>query len=931
MSDRALTPYSFTVAYARSIARRISRLCLPALVGAALLSATLPATADFIQANVPKLSASNPIGSAQKLGFSVAISSDGNSALIGAPFDNGGIGAVWFFTRGAGMWTQQQKLTAADATGNAEFGWSVALSADGNTAIIGGPGDNGSIGAVWVFTLSGNTWTQQGTKLTGTTTTGTTCPQAGVVGQAELGYSVSVSRDGNTAIAGGWADNSSFGAAWVFNRSGATWNSSAVKLCGSGATDTIDIMQGFSVALSADGGTAIIGGPNDGTYYVQNAAGNYVARHVALGAAWIFKLSGGVWNQQGEKRVGPTAGNSESQQGFSVALSGDGSTAIIGGPGEETTGTGTSNTLDASRTPETTVHFSDGAAWIWTRSSGTWTEQQKLVGASAASSNPGKGFSVTLGGGGNVAILGGPTDNANTGAAWVFTNASGTWQQQSAKLVGTGAVGAAGQGSSVALSGNGTTAIFGGPLDQSATGAAWAFVVQNAALTVSVTGSGAVSSGPSGITCPSTCSANFGDQTNVGLTATPASGWQFSGWTGACSGSSGSCTVTMTAAESVTATFQQLFTLTVSDNGSGTITSTQSNIDCTNTCNASFGSGTMVTLTAVPGNGNIFTGWSGACSGTGSCTVTMSAAENVTAQFALGPSRTFVSAAVGDDANPCTRTMPCLTFAGAYAATAAGGEINVLDPGDYGPLTVMTSLTIDGGGSQLASTAASQTPGITITANQSNDVVILRHLSLQGGLGNDSNPSSAGTIGINIVSALRVTLDTIDVTGFGSGGIAIAPSSGTMNVNIQNASASNNAIGLLSKPTGGAATHVTIDRSSFDNNVGGGIRIDSTGGGMTEATITGTSASLNGGNGINVVAGANQSIVNIKSSAIAKNSGVGVQANGANAGVSLGTTTLGQNTGGATSVLNGGAMTSYRNNSIVGSAGSGFTTTATPQ
>ena len=79
------------------------------------------------------------------------------------------------------------------------------------------------------------------------------------------------------------------------------------------------------------------------------------------------------------------------------------------------------------------------------------------------------------GGGGNIAILGGPTDNANTGAAWVFTNASGTWQQQSAKLVGTGAVGAAGQGSSVALSGNGTTAIFGGPLDQSATGAAWVF------------------------------------------------------------------------------------------------------------------------------------------------------------------------------------------------------------------------------------------------------------------------------------------------------------------------------------------------------------------------------------------------------------------------------------------------------------------------
>jgi FG-GAP repeat/Divergent InlB B-repeat domain len=930
MSDRALSPYSLTVAHARSAARRASRLCLLALVGAALLCATLPAMADFIQANVPKLTASDPVGSAQKLGFSVAVSSDGNTAIVGGPFDNGGAGAAWIFTRGGGTWTQQQKLTASDATGNAELGWSVALSADGNTAIVGGPGDNSSIGAAWVFTRSSNTWSQQGTKLTGATTTGTTCATQGVVGQAELGYSVAISRDGNTAIVGGWADNSSLGAAWVFSRSNATWSPSAVKLCGSGATDTVNIMQGFSVAVSDDGGTAIIGGPNDGAIEITGPNGKKKLTDVAWGAAWVFRLNGGVWRQQGDKLVGTTAANSESQQGFAVALSGDGSTAIIGGPGEETSGTGTSGAIDATGTPETTVHMSDGAAWVWTRSGAQWTQQQKLVGASAASSNPGKGFSVTLGGGGNTAILGGPTDNANTGAAWVFVNTSGTWKQQSAKLVGTGAVGAGGQASSVALSSNGTTAIIGGALDQNATGAAWVFVVQGAALTVSLTGTGAVTSSPSGIACPATtCSADFGDATNVSLTATPVSGWQFSGWSGACSGSA-SCTVTMTAAESVTATFQQVFTLTVSDSGSGTITSTQSNIDCTGTCNASFGSGTMVTLTAIPGNGNIFTGWSGACSGTGSCTVTMSAAENVTAQFALGPSRTFVSSEAGDDSNPCTRTLPCLTFAGAYLNTAAGGEIDVLDPGDYGPLTVITSLTIDGGGGQLALATASQTPGITITANQSNDVVVLRHLSLQGGLGNDSNPGSAGTIGINIVSALRVALETIDVTGFGSGGIVIAPSTGTMNVKIQDTSASGNPIGLLSKPTGGAAAHVTIDHSSFDNNVGDGIRIDSTGGGMTEAAITGTSASVNGGNGINAVAGAYQSIVSIKNGAIARNSGVGVQANGANAGVSLGTTTLDQNTGGATSVVNGG-VTSYGNNSIVGSAGSGFTATATPQ
>jgi hypothetical protein len=445
MTDRVLSPDSLTVAAARSAGRGTRGLCLIALVGAALLCPPLPAMAGFTQGAVPKFAASDAMGSTEQ-GFSVAVSGDGNTAIVGGPFDNSGVGAVWVFTRSGGTWTEQQKLTGADLNGAAQLGWSVALSVDGTTAIVGGPGDNGSTGAAWVFTQSGGVWTQQGAKLTGTNATGVGCAQPGVVGSAEQGYSVAVSGDGNTAIVGGWADSSARGAAWVFTRSAGVWGQSVVKLCGSGATGTTDILQGFSVSLSDDGSTAIIGGPND---------------NGGVGAAWVFTQSGGTWTAQGGKLVDPSGVTSE--QGFSVALSANGDTAIVGGPGEETTGTNS-------------VTMSNGAAWLFTRSGGAWSQQGgMLVGTSATSSNPGQGFSVTLGGGGNTALVGGPSDNANTGAAWVFVRSGGIWTQQGNKLVGTNAFGAAGQASSVALSRNGSTAIIGGALDQAQTGAAWVF------------------------------------------------------------------------------------------------------------------------------------------------------------------------------------------------------------------------------------------------------------------------------------------------------------------------------------------------------------------------------------------------------------------------------------------------------------------------
>jgi hypothetical protein len=123
---------------------------------------------------------------------------------------------------------QGPKLTGGEEIGKGQFGESVALSADGNTALIGGFADNGEVGAAWVFTRSGSTWEQQGPKITG----------GGEVGKGRFGYSVALATDGNTALIGGPRDNTSVGAAWTFTRSGSTWEQQGPKLTGGGESLT---------------------------------------------------------------------------------------------------------------------------------------------------------------------------------------------------------------------------------------------------------------------------------------------------------------------------------------------------------------------------------------------------------------------------------------------------------------------------------------------------------------------------------------------------------------------------------------------------------------------------------------------------------------------------------------------------------------------
>ncbi len=367
------------------------------------------------------------IGNAQQ-GTSVAVSSDGNTAVIGGPFDDTNKGSAWIYVRNGTTWSQQGgKLVGTGAVGTARQGTAVAISAEGNTVAVGGPLDNTSAGAVWIFTRSSGVWSQQGNKLTGT----------GATGNAQQGSSLSLSASGDILAVGGPADNMFGGATWVFARSAGAWTQEGSKLVGTGMSG--QARQGVSVAVSSDGTTLIVGGNND-----MNRRG----------AAWIFTRGSGSWSQQGNKLIGSSS-SADAWQGISVAISADGNTALVGGSND--------NSLK-------------GSVWVFTRSSGVWSQLgSKLSGTGAVGSSR-QGSSVGLSADGNTVVIGGAGDDSNKGAIWVFKRNGSTFTQQGSKVSGSGATGSARQGTSISVSSNGTTAALGGPADNTNKGAFWFFV-----------------------------------------------------------------------------------------------------------------------------------------------------------------------------------------------------------------------------------------------------------------------------------------------------------------------------------------------------------------------------------------------------------------------------------------------------------------------
>jgi hypothetical protein len=296
---------------------------------------------------------------------SVALSSNGNTAIVGTPGYSSNTGAAWVYTRSNGVWTQQGSSPLVGTGVTSLFGASVALSSDGDTALVGEPGNFAGLGGARVFTRSNGVWKQLGGRLVANNPIGPIPLQ---------GSSVALSGDGFTALIGGPGDNGLTGATWVFTRSNTGVWSQKAKLIGTGTSNPAQ--QGMSVALSTLGTTAIVGGPT--------ASGG--------GAAWVFTLVRGGWVQEG----GPLGGSGSG--GRSVALSGDGHTAIVGSPDNPNT----------------------GAVQAYTRNTrGLWTPLGSVITATPASTNS-FGFSVSLDARGRTLLIGGPADNAGIGAAWEY-------------------------------------------------------------------------------------------------------------------------------------------------------------------------------------------------------------------------------------------------------------------------------------------------------------------------------------------------------------------------------------------------------------------------------------------------------------------------------------------------------------------------------
>lgn len=179
-------------------------------------------------------------------------------------------------------------------------------------------------------------------------------------------------------------------------------------------------------------------------------------------------------------------------------------------------------------------------------------------------------------------------------------------------------------------------------------------------LTVAKTGSGTVTSSPPGINCGATCSAQFVSGTSVTLTATPAAGYSFGSWLGDCTGGAG-CSVILDQARSVTARFRPI--LSVTRIGPGSVSSSPAGILCEPSCSASFDLNSSVTLTATPDTGYVFQEWSGGCTGSGSCVLTMDGPKSVSARF--GPRLTVTTVGLGTvTSTPAGITCPGNTTCG---------------------------------------------------------------------------------------------------------------------------------------------------------------------------------------------------------------------------------------------------------------------------
>jgi hypothetical protein len=401
-----------------------------------------------------------------KFGASLAVSGDGNTALVGAPEQAGPEakeGVAFVYVRSGSTWVEQAELSTPAGLSGGAFGSSVGLSGDGNTAVIGSPGSRAGAGLVWFFSRSKGKWSQTQRARNNTTER-----------EHEFGSEVALAAEGTTAVVEA-NDAERRPTDVIFTRSGGTWTAQ-------------QRLEGFpgGLALSSDGSTLLTGGA-------------------------VFVRSGSVWNKQqklfGKEQVG------ESDFGDSVAVSGDGNTALIGGPEDNACGT--------------CVHSSVGGAWMFTRSGEKWTQQGPKLTASGGHTEGHFGESVALSADGNAALIGAPgngqVEPTETGSAFLFTRSGATWtQQEQFSTAGTRwqeevENGPPELGTTVALSAGGRTAVVGASDFEQG----WASVFARPATVTSVSPGTGPHSGGTSVTIGG---ANLSEATSVKFGSTAAKG-----------------------------------------------------------------------------------------------------------------------------------------------------------------------------------------------------------------------------------------------------------------------------------------------------------------------------------------------------------------------------------------------------------------------
>jgi hypothetical protein len=464
--------------------------------------------------------ASNP-GTNDEFGFSIALSEDGGTLAVGAPYEGSdasgegdalaNAGAVYVYTRTApGNWEFQKMLKASDADGGDQFGHDVALSANGDMLAVGAPFEDSdgtgtgegmaNSGAVYVFGRTGEAWTEQ-QKLK--------APNAGLGDQ--FGWSLSLSADGGTLAVGALfedgngadeTDNSvtDSGAAYVFRQDGGVWSPQAyLKASNPGINDHF----GHALALSADGGTLAVGAPLE-TSTARGIGGtdDDGASGAASGAVYVYRFDSDTDSWGAPLYIKATNADLGDQFGYSVALSADGGVLAAGAYREDSATTvinGDQFNNDAR---------GSGAVYVYVRDEGgQWSHEAYLKASNAEGRLEGGielgdefGFAIAISGDGSLLAVGAFSEDSNatgiggnqlnngssnSGAVYVFRRLDGEWMQQAyVKAPNTGASDVFGD--DLALSGDGSTLAVGAPLeDGGATGV-------GGAMTNAVTNSGAV-------------------------------------------------------------------------------------------------------------------------------------------------------------------------------------------------------------------------------------------------------------------------------------------------------------------------------------------------------------------------------------------------------------------------------------------------------